>query len=97
MLFSTPFLPLGAALGGAFVWFLNLVTPLVTGDLVYGEVGYAEYQEGKDVVLIILAVLLVLNVTLLGFLHAWYKKRIRALGPRPGPAPGKWKRWLFSL
>lgn len=71
--------------------------PLITGDLVYGEVGYEEYQEGKDVLLIAVAVLLVLNAAFLGFLHIWYKKRIRSLGPRPGGLPGKWKRWAFSL
>jgi hypothetical protein len=79
------------------LWFLDLVTPLMTGELAYGQVGYYEYQEGKDVLLVILAVLLVLNVALIALLHVSYKKRLRALGPRPGGMPGKWKRWLYSL
>ncbi|MDQ0770317.1 hypothetical protein QF031_003066 [Pseudarthrobacter defluvii] len=89
--------PLQLALGGAVVWLKELVMPLVTGHLVFGEVGYLEYQEGKDVLLVAVAILLVLNAAFLGFLHVWYKKGIRALGPRPGGLPGKWKRWAFSL
>lgn len=89
--------PLPAAFGGAVVWLKELAMPLVTGDLVYGQAGYLEYQEGKDVLVVIVAVLLVLNVAFMGLLHVWYRKQIRALGPRPGGMPGKWKRWAFSL
>lgn len=92
--------PTGILLGGAFgltlVIFLNLLLPLVTGEVAFGEAGYNEYQEAKDLALIVLAVLFVLNVAAIVLWQRWYKKRLRALGPRPG-GTGRWKRWLYSI
>jgi hypothetical protein len=73
---------------------VELLTPLISGDLAYGQAGYYEYLEAKDLGIIALAVLLVLNIAWFLLMKRWYKKRIRALGPRPGGYPGKWKRRL---
>ena len=43
-----------------FHYFLDVTVPLVSGELIYGQPGYQEYQTAKDWYLIILAVLLVL-------------------------------------
>lgn len=77
------------------LWTLvELLTPLISGELSYGQAGYYEYQEAKDVGIVALAVLLVLSVAWLFLMKRWYKKRLRALGPRPGGYPGNWERWL---
>lgn len=76
--------------------FLNLLLPLVTGEVAFGDALYNESQEAKDLALIVLAVLFVLNVAAIVLWQRWYKKRLLALGPRPGGA-GKWRRWLYSM
>ena len=78
-------------------YFLDVAGPLVSGELAYGQPGYYEYQAEKDRYLILLAVLFVLNVALYFISFRWYKKMMRALGPRPGGYPGKWKRWLGAV
>lgn len=92
--------PTGIFLGGAFglalVIFFNQLLPLVTGEIAFGDAGYTEYQEAKDLALIVLAVLFALNVAAIVLWQRWYKKRLRALGPRPGGA-GKWRRWLYYI
>lgn len=88
--------PLGGAFFFTLIMFLDLLIPLITRELSYGEPDYFEYQEGKDLALVVLAVLLVLNVAAIFLEHRWYKKRLRALGPRPGGA-GKWRRWFYSM
>lgn len=75
--------------------FLNLLLR-VTGEVAFGDALYNEYQEAKDLALIVLAVLFVLNVAAIVLWQRWYKKRLLALGPRPGGA-GKWRRWLYSM
>lgn len=75
-------------------FFLDLLGPLVSGELTYGQPGYYEYQAEKDRTLIRLAVLLVVNVATWYVMVRWYKKMMRSLGPRPGGYPGNWKRWL---
>lgn len=77
-------------------YFIDVVSPLMSGELAYGLPGYYEYQEAKDQALIVMAVLFVLYATALYLLYRWYKKMMRALGPRPGGYPGKWKRWLCA-
>lgn len=78
----------------ALEYFIELVTPLMSGELAYGQPGYYEYQAVKDQVLIVVAILFVLVIMVMYLTHRWYKKLIRALGPRPGGYPGRWKRWL---
>ncbi|PTT66147.1 hypothetical protein, partial [Arthrobacter sp. HMWF013] len=88
----------GMPLMGAFfyclTWFIELLTPLMNGELSYGMPGYYEYHSAKDSVLVITAVLLVLVIAWMVWTYRWYKKRMRALGPRPGGYPGRWKTWL---
>lgn len=76
--------------------FLDVLGPLVSGELAYGQPGYNEYQAEKDRALIRLAVLLVLNVATAYVSFRWYKKMMRALGPRPGGYPRNRKRWLSA-
>lgn len=85
----------GGAFGLALVIFLNLLLR-VTGEVAFGDALYNEYQEAKDLALIVLAVLFVLNVAAIVLWQRWYKERLLALGPRPGGA-GKWRRWLYSM
>ena len=95
VLFPTTFL-LFLPFGVALFYFIDVVSPLMSGELAYGLPGYYEYQEAKDQALIVMAVLFVLYATALYLLYRWYKKMMRALGPRPGGYPGKWKRWLCA-
>jgi hypothetical protein len=81
-------LPITVLLTGPFFitlqYFLDLVNPLISGELAYDQPGYYEYQAAKDEAIIILAVLFVLIITALYLARRWYMKLIRALGPRPG-------------
>ena len=95
VLFPTTFL-LFLPFSVALFYFIDIVSPLMSGELVYGLPGYYEYQEAKDDALIFMAVLGVLYATALYLMYRWYKKMMRALGPRPGGYPGKWKRWLCA-
>ena len=81
----------------ALEYFIELVIPLISGEVAYGQPGYYEYQAAKDQVLIVVAILFVLVIVVMYLTHRWYKKLIRALGPRPGGYPGKWKRWLGAV
>jgi hypothetical protein len=77
-------------------YFLDVTRPLVTGDLVYGQPGYYEYQAAKDQSLIILAVLVVLIAAHYYLSNRWCKKAIRTLGPPPGRNPSRWNRWVLG-
>jgi hypothetical protein len=76
-------------------YLLDVTRPLVTGELVYGQPGYYEYQAGKDQALIILAGLLVLAAAHYYLCSRWCKKAIRALGLPPGNAT-RWNRWVLG-
>jgi hypothetical protein len=76
-------------------YFLDVTLPLVTGELVYGQPGYYEYQAAKDRSLIILAGLLVLAAAHYYLCNRWCKKAIRTLGPPPGNT-SKWNRWVLG-
>jgi hypothetical protein len=94
-------LPIMVLLMGPFFltlqYFFDVVTPLVSGELAYGQPGYYEYQAAKDQTVIILAVLFVLIIAAFYLTHRWYMKLVRVLGTRPGGYPGKWQRWLGTV
>ncbi|UZX04767.1 hypothetical protein F8G81_20840 [Arthrobacter sp. CDRTa11] len=75
-------------------YLLDVTGPLVSGELASGQPGFNEYQAAKDQALIILAVLLAFITAVFYFAHRWWKKSMRAIGPRPGGYPAKSKRWL---
>jgi hypothetical protein len=77
-------------------YFLDVIRPLVTGELVYGQPGYDEYQAAKDQSLIILAGLLVLAAAHYYLCSRWCKKAVRTLGLPPGGNPSRWNRWVFG-
>jgi hypothetical protein len=80
-----------------FQYFFDLVNPLISGELGYGQPGYYEYQAAKDQVIIILVVLFVLIIAAFYLTHRWYVKLVGVLGPRPGGYPSKWRRWLGTV
>ena len=80
-----------------FHYFLDVTVPLVSGELIYGQPGYQEYQTAKDWYLIILAVLLVLFSVVYYLGHRWYKRAIRALGTPPSGMFNRWNRWVVGL
>lgn len=92
-----PMVLLISLFGFALQYFLELVNPLISGELAYGQPGYYEYQAAKDQALIIMSVLFVLVITAFYLTYRWYMRLIRALGSRPGGYPGHWKRWLGAV
>ena len=94
-------LPVTVLLSGFFFitvqYFFDVVTPLVSGELGYGQPGYYEYQVAKDQAIIVLAVLFVLIIAGFYLAHRWHTKMVRVLGPRPGGYPDKWQRWLGTV
>lgn len=78
-----------------FHYFLDVVGPLVSGEMAYGQPGYFEYQDAKDQALIILAGLLVLAAAHYYLCNRWCKKAIRTLGPPPGNS-SRWNRWVLG-
>jgi hypothetical protein len=80
----------------ALYYFLDVTLPLVSGELVYGQPGYYEYQAAKDQSLIILAGLFVLAAVHCYLSNRWCKKAIRALGLPPGSNPSRWNRWVLG-
>lgn len=94
-------LPVVGLLSGLFFltlqYFFDVVTPLVSGEMAYGQPGYYEYQAAKDQAIIVLAVLFVFIIAALYLAHRWHAKMVRVLGPRPGGYPGKWQRWLGTV
>ncbi|MGG6382441.1 hypothetical protein [Paenarthrobacter sp. NEAU-H11] len=76
-------------------YFLDVTRPLVTGEMVYGQSGYYEYQAAKDQALIILAVLPVLAAAHYYLCNRWCNKAIRALGLPPGDTT-RWNRWVLG-
>lgn len=94
-------LPIMVLLSGLFFitlqYFFDVVTPLVSGELAYGQPGYYEYQAAKDLAIIVLAVVFVIIIAALYVAHRWHAKMVRVLGPRPGEYPDKWQRWLGTV
>jgi hypothetical protein len=78
------------------LYFLDVMDPLVSGELAYGQPGYYEYQAAKDQSLIILAILLVLIVAVFYLSNRWCKKAIRVLGPPPVGDTSRWNRWVLG-
>lgn len=76
-------------------YFLDVTRPLVTGELVYGQPGYYEFQAARDQSLMILAGLLVLAAAHYYLCNRWYKKALRTLRPPPGDS-SRWNRWVFG-
>lgn len=70
-----------------FEYFFDLVNPLISGELGYGQPGHYEYQAAKDQAIIILAVLFVLIIAAFYLAHRWHLKMVRVLGPIPGDTP----------
>lgn len=92
-----PMVLLVSFFGFALQYFVELVNPLISGELAYGRPGYYEYQAAKDQALVILSVLFVLVITALSLSYGWYMRLIRALGPRPGGYSGQSKSWLGAV
>lgn len=77
-------------------YFLDVARPLISGEFVYGQPGYYEYQAAKDQSLIILAILFVLIAAVFYLSNRWCKKAVRTLDPPPVGDTSRWNRWVLG-